>query len=187
MCLLSGASLPGRDLKQCIYVDENSKHKEVNLPLGQIIYQRSICSVYSLRHRQIETTYYTVFSSQPKVGSDIRANHCPLCLSSLRRSRTVKLIFIFYLSSFFIYLIYISYTFIHLSLFYLFIIFRHPPSVSSFYIHSQWKSPYWYIDLVLETAKSEHDGMLPVSHKCISNRGKKNSCHIVHVFRTMAV
>ena len=42
---------------------------------GQIIYQRSISSVYSLRDRQIETTEYTVFSSQPKLGSDIQANH----------------------------------------------------------------------------------------------------------------
>ena len=54
------------------------KHKKNNNNLlpGQIIYQRSgISSVYSLRHRQIETTDYTVFSSQPKVGGDIRASH----------------------------------------------------------------------------------------------------------------
>ena len=42
---------------------------------GQIIYQRSISGVYSLRDRQIETIDYTVFSAQPKLGSDIQANH----------------------------------------------------------------------------------------------------------------
>ena len=42
---------------------------------GQIIYQRSISGVYSLRDRQIETIDYTVFSSQPKLGSDIQANN----------------------------------------------------------------------------------------------------------------
>ena len=42
---------------------------------GQTIYQRSISSVYSLRERQIETIDYTVFSSQPKLGNDIQANH----------------------------------------------------------------------------------------------------------------
>ena len=39
---------------------------------GQIIYQRSISGVYSL---QIETIDYVVFSSQPKLRSDIQANH----------------------------------------------------------------------------------------------------------------
>ena len=39
---------------------------------GQIIYQRSISGVYSL---QIETIDYAVFSSQPKLRSDIQANH----------------------------------------------------------------------------------------------------------------
>ena len=109
--------------------------KKINLPPGQIIYQRSISSVYSLRHWQIETTDYTVFSSQPKVGSDIRANH----MASHSRDVTTD-IYIFNIlnSYFFIYLscfvylyIYLIHLFIYLFI-YLFIIFHHPPSAVRF-------------------------------------------------------
>ena len=106
--------------------------KKINLPPGQIIYQRSISSVYSLRHWQIETTDYTVFSSQPKVGSDIRANH----MASHSRDVTTD-IYIFNIlnSYFFIYLscfVYLYIYLIHLFIYLLFSTIRRPPSAVRF-------------------------------------------------------
>ena len=119
------------------------KHKKNNNNLlpGQIIYQRGgISSVYSLRHRQIETTDYTVFSSKPKVGGDIRASHITahsvyLLFDNPKMSQLIFIFLIFQILIFhlfvlfFIYLIYLSYTFIYL----LFIYFYYfPPSAVRF-------------------------------------------------------
>ena len=65
---------------------------------GQIIYQRSISGVYSL---QIETIDYTAFSSQPKLRSDIQANHIT---AHSRHVTTDIYILIFEILFFFIYL-----------------------------------------------------------------------------------
>ena len=139
------------------------KHKKNNNNLlpGQIIYQRSgISSVYSLRHRQIETTDYTVFSSKPKVGGDIRASHIT-AHSSLRRSKDVTTdIDIFnILNSYFsficlvFYLSYIFILYIYLFIIYLFLLFSAIRRPFPHFTDSLHEVVVW-IDKISKTLKS---------------------------------
>ena len=129
---------------------QNIDTAKSNLPPGQIINQRSISCLFSATYRkrisQIETTEITDLFSHPKVGRKWHSSephYCPLCLSSLRRSRDVTTDF-YILNTLNSYILFICLTSVYLTIIfyiYLFIYFyllssavHRPPSAVRFHV-----------------------------------------------------